>query len=396
MRESTPATGASRGFVLALALALPLSACDLLSPAPDLEVALRAESVDWWAATEGLYQRLECTVTIGATVTGDAEARGRWESGAIEVFVGADGETPVTTLNLTADQVAQAFGSQEFGPGDDPRLLLDLNGTLPFFGRLQQTYAVAGSGPKAAEARFECGTGGEVGAPPGDLFLPVPDTFPEPGMAMTLGVSARADLGVWAMNVAFSGAWTATVPVYLHDQIGQGSVTDSVVVHVPWDTPQGATLEARLIVTDMAGQVTRGAPVDLGPVTDLSPPRIIYLDQAADSVAVGDTALFSGRSQDASPYWVVYSAGEPEVLRDSVRVEVPGEQSFRVRFQIQPGWEGSLPVTLWAVDSLGQRSDSSYERGLGVYPSMTAAADGFTAPGPVTDIRIGPVRLTSP
>ena len=383
---------------IAVASLVSVSACDLLAPTPDLTLTLETREIRVTRASYEEPPPIDCDLRLRGVVDGEPDARAAWDSARIDAYVGTVRDTPVAQLTLSARDMSRVFGADELEPGAELGGRLRLRAGVPFYGILSQRYQVLGGRSKVAELGFECGASEEVGPPPRVGSLDPPALPPEPGWEYILTYSVSASMGVWGVELELAGAWSAVDTIDLGRRLGDTLVEGTIeILKVPLDAPMGEVLRGRLIVRDAAWQTTVGSYRDLGTISDLGAPKLItggwgtpVAVNPLHPVAAGDTVILKVESRDASPHWVGFGVGEPELFRDSVPVP-PGRQNSGIAFAALPEWEGRQPVHVWAVDTLGQRSDSLFHDWIDdllVYPSSTPAVDSLTVAGPVTDLRI--------
>ena len=174
---------------------------------------------------------------------------------------------------------------------------------------------------------------------------------------LSLTVNATDNIGLKRVRVLFSGGFTTTYDTVMTTAVT--TLTVNVNMKVPSNAPIGATVNARAIAIDGAGNQSDTARVALA-VGNLEPPQAVITSPASGSPVVSGKSLvisFSGRAR-YKVRTLGYEITGAYNLKDSTSFSTPFKDSVAVldTLVMPDTVKGNLiTVTPFITDSLNQR-----------------------------------------
>jgi hypothetical protein len=181
--------------------------------------------------------------------------------------------------------------------------------------------------------------------------IPVADTL------LSVTINATDNIGLKRVRLLLAGGITAEYDTVMTSAVT--SITMAVNVKVPGNAPIGATVNARTIATDGAGNQSDTALVALT-VGNLEPPQAIITSPVANSPVVSGKALVLSLSGKAryKVRTIGYQISGAYAYRDSLTYNSPLRDSLSVldTLTIPDSVRGAtINVTPFVTDSLNQR-----------------------------------------
>lgn len=380
--------------LVALASVLLISACNILAPQPDINVAVTTEAHPYIRTDDASgAPYVLCGLDVTVTATGDKGAHAEWGDATAALFAGTDDSVPIAKITGSAWEVKKAFGSQSIEPGMEQQMSWDLSAPVPFRVRFQQQYTAQPAGEtRTAGADVQCGPAPRPGSLPAIDTLALSSETPEAGKDIVTHYHIRSERGLWAVRMELSsGSWSEGGMLDVTQ--GATEVVDTATTFLPYSMGIGHPLSVRVIVTDMAGQVTERTVQSANAVADLSPPWIILANPCHPTcrAGVGDTFVQDGSVSDASDISIIYRVGSPALIDDTATLG-PGEHGLRLAFPLDVPQPGTYPVFVRFVDALGHSTADNKVADVTVYPVAQGDTLSTRVAGAVTDLRIDEPR----
>ncbi|GAB1344617.1 YncE family protein [Gemmatimonas sp.] len=181
--------------------------------------------------------------------------------------------------------------------------------------------------------------------------LPVADTL------LSVTINAADNIGLKRVRLLLSGGITASYDTVMTSAVT--SLTLAVNVKVPANAPIGATVSARTVATDGAGNLSDTAVVAMT-VGNLEPPQAVITSPVANSPVVSGKALVLSLSAKAryKVRTVGYQISGAYNFADSLSYQSPLKDSLAIldTLTIPDSVRGAtISVTPFVTDSLNQR-----------------------------------------
>jgi len=345
-------------------------------PRPIAELAIeivnvRGPSVLLSGTSEAVVR---CDVKFRATASGNGSATLR--DAVFMFFAGVDRNTPVDVLELSAQEVRDAWagGVLDAGKSMESQWWFQLG--APFLLTGEFRYEQSPGGPVAAvPVRTVCGPETPASSPPPaitDVSIVTPSGGLEPTDTLIVSYTATAAVGMWHTAIELTG------PCEVSAEFAENlptTMTRTVSLPIPAGCQLGVPFTVTVYAVDAALREVSRASV--GPsLVDNTPPRI----QAAVipvAGAITSTIQFSGDSIDVHlsafdnvGFRTVTYELLPLGLRDSVAISSPFVGTLSV--PVPANVTGFVQLRLYARDVTGLTSNEviTEPQAIKVYPTL--------------------------